>query len=169
MVDSLNLSMGQGFMVLTAAEMAQNGATRTQILEHLAHVGERIHTFAVLPTLKYIGLSGRLSKFSAGLADTLDIKPILTVTDGKLEVTSKQRTLARAIEKMLDMIESATNGRAVMQRAVFHVNSPEKALELHERVSAQSAAEKPFIITEFTPGLSLHSGPGTIGISTLIK
>ena len=71
-IDSQNLSMGQGFMALTAAEAVLNGASRDEVLINITNVRKRIHTLAVLPSLKYIALSGRLDKYSANIADILD-------------------------------------------------------------------------------------------------
>jgi len=167
LIDSQNLSMGQGFMVLTAAVNVLNGASREEVLKHLANVGKRIHTFAVLPSLKYIALSGRLNKFSANIADTLDIKPILTVQEGKLEVVSRQRTSKKAIDKMLELVYLACDGKTIERGAIIHANNPEGAHNLQERVYSIAANVNPFILAEFTPGLSIHTGPRTIGITIL--
>jgi DegV family protein with EDD domain len=166
-IDSQNLSMGQGFMALTAAEAVSNGASKQEVLRQLTSVQERIHTFAILPSLKYIARSGRLNKFSANVADTLDIKPILTVRDGKLEVVSRQRTMKRAIDEMLELAYSTCNRKAPGQGAIIHANNPEKAINLQERVRSNIPGGKPFILAEFTPGLSVHTGPGAIGMTTL--
>jgi DegV family protein with EDD domain len=166
-VDSQNLSMGQGFMVLTAAESVLNGATREEVLEHLANVGKRIHTFAVLPSLKYIALSGRLNKHSANIADILDIKPILTVQDGKLEVVSRQRTSKKAIDKMLKLAHHACGGKTIERVAIIHGDCPEKAINLQDSVYSIAPGVNSCIFAEFTPGLSIHTGPETIGITIL--
>lgn len=166
-IDSQNLSMGQGFMVLTAAESVLNGATREEVLEHLVNIGKRIHTFAVLPSLKYIALSGRLNKHSANIADILDIKPILTVQNGKLEVVSRQRTSKKAIEKMLELVFCACDGKTIERVAIIHADSPEKAVTLQDNVNSIAPGMKHFILAEFSPGLSIHTGPKTIGITAL--
>ncbi len=168
-VDSLNLSMGQGFMVLTAAEAVLNGATREEVLEHLANVGKRIHTFAVLPSLKYIALSGRLNKYSANIANILDIKPILTVQDGKLEVISRQRTVSKAIDKMFELMINACDGKAIERGAIIHADCPEKVQNLQNKINISFLELKPFLLSEFTPGLSIHTGPGTVGITILTR
>jgi DegV family protein with EDD domain len=166
-IDSQNLSMGQGFTVLTAAECILNGASREEVLKHLENVGKRIHTFAVLPNLKSIKLSGRLNKYSANIADVLDIKPILTVQNGQLEVASQQRTAKRGIEKMLELVHTACDGKTIEQVAILHANCPEKALHFQSSVLPIAPAREPYFLAEISPGLSIHTGLGTIGLSVL--
>ena len=168
-IDSQNLSMGQGFMALTAAEAVLNGASRGEVLENVTNIRKRIHTFAILPSLKYIALSGRLNKHSANIADILDIKPILTVQDGKLEVISRQRTLSKAIDKMFNLIINACDGKAIERGAIIHADCPEKAQNIQKKLNISFPEQKPFLLTEFTPGLSLHTGPETIGITILTR
>lgn len=73
------------------AEAVLNRASGEEVLKFLTKLRKRIHTSAVLSSLKYIALSGRLIKYSADIADILDIKPILTVEEGNLEVMSRPR------------------------------------------------------------------------------
>lgn len=71
------------------AEAVLNRASGGEELKIFTKLRKRIHTSAVLSSLKYIALSGRLIKYSADIADILDIKPILAVQEGKLEVMSR--------------------------------------------------------------------------------
>ncbi len=166
-IDSLNLSMGQGFMAIAAAESVLKGATKDEVLNNIDGVGKRLHTFAVLPSLKYIAMSGRLNKYSANIGDFLEIKPILTVQDGKLELISRQRTSKKAMDKMLEFVLNVSNGKTIEQCAIIHSNCPEKVPELQKRIKSILPDTMPFISSEFTPGLSIHTGPGTIGVTLL--
>lgn len=166
-IDSQNLSMGQGFMVLAAAECVSTGGSKENVLEKITSVKSRVHTFAILPCLKYIALSGRLKKYSAGIADLLDIKPILTVQDGKLEVVSKQRATNKAIAKTIELVNNICEGKSIEQVAIIHSNNLEKAQFLFEKASSLTLPKEPYVLSEFTPGLSVHTGPGAIGITVL--
>ena len=83
-VDSMQLSLAQGLIVLTAAKAVQIGMSKEDILSELEKMRGNLHVYAALPTLKYLAMSGRVGKLAAGLADTLNIKSILSVQNVEL-------------------------------------------------------------------------------------
>jgi len=165
--DSLNLSLGQGFMTLAAADAAAAGKSLDEILAILNGMNKRLRLFAVLPTLKYLALSGRVGKFVAGMAETLNIKPILTVKDGKLVLLERIRTRTRAVERMLDLTVEAVAGKRIERLAVIHVNNPEGSSELIGLLRARLDCPADIPVFSFTPGLSVHAGAGVVGLVLL--
>lgn len=163
-IDSLTLCMGQGFMALAAAEAAQQGAALDEAEARVREVGNRLHLYAVVPTLKYLALSGRVGKLVAGMADTLDIKPVLTVCDGSLVLLERVRTQKKAVERMLELVSQALAGKEIERLAIIHVNNVEGALALQEQICAAHDYAGPFITAPFTPGLSVHAGSGVVGV-----
>ena len=163
-IDSLSLCMGQGFMVLAAAEAAEAGASLEEVVAKAEEVGRRQHLYAVLATLKYLALSGRVGKLVAGMADTLNIKPILTIQDGKLDLLEKVRTRKKAIDRMLDLTGQSLDGRQIERVAIIHVTNPEGARELEALVRSQFRYTGPVITAEFSAGLSVHAGAGVVGV-----
>jgi DegV family protein with EDD domain len=168
-IDSLSLSMGQGFMALAAAEAALNGANKEQVIEQVYETGKRIHLYAVLSTLKYLAMSGRVGKLVAGMADTLNIKPVLTVQEGKLELLERVRTRKKAVERMFELLQRALDGKGIQRAAMIHVNYPSGASELQDELCTQFAYTDTVITAEFTPGLSVHAGSGVAGLVVLAK
>jgi DegV family protein with EDD domain len=166
-IDSLNLSMGQGFMVLAAAEAAQAGATKEEMIAWTMDINTRIYTYAALPTLKYLAMSGRVGKFVAGMADTFNIKPVLTIQDGKLDLLEKVRTQKNAVQRIIELTRIALNGKAIERAAIIHVNNLDGARALQEQLCAVVPCPESIIIAEFTPGLSVHAGSGVVGIVTV--
>lgn len=163
-IDTLSLSMGQGFMALAAAESIQAGASKEQVVSQVYSVGKRVHLFAVLSTLKYLAMSGRVGKFVAGMADTLNVKPVLTIQDGKLELMERVRTRKKAVERMFELVHTSLDGKGIERAAVIHVNNPEGARELAQRLRLEMGDQREIITAEFTPGLSVHSGSGVAGL-----
>ena len=166
-IDSLNLSMGQGFMVLAAAEALNQGATKDEAIRLALATGERTHLFAVLATVKYLAMSGRVGKLAAGMADTLNIKPILTMQDGKLELLERIRTRKKAVERTLELTCASANGKAIERVAFMQVNNLKEAQELQSQLCNLLPCPSPAIMTEFTPGLSVHAGSGVVGVTLL--
>lgn len=163
-IDSLSLSMGQGFMALAAAECVDAGGSKADVLRVIEETGKRVHLYAVLPTLKYLALSGRVGKFVAGMADTLNIKPVLTINDGKLDLLEKIRTRKKAVERMLELTRQSLDGKPVERASIIHINNPEGARELQKLLREQIACPDEMITTQFTPGLSVHAGSGVVGL-----
>ena len=163
-IDSLSVSMGEGFMALAAAEAAQRGAGKDEVAAAALDVRGRVHLFAVLSTLRYLALSGRVGKFVAGMADTLNIKPILTVTDGQLVLLERVRTHKKAVERLLELVKASLGEKPPERLALLHVTDFDRASALRSQLRAEIACPEAVPIAEFTPGLSVHAGSGVVGV-----
>lgn len=162
-VDSLQLTLAEGFQVLKAAEMAKQGADLDEILNAIEALKPRLHVYGALPTLKYLAMGGRMGKMAAGLADTLNIKPILTATGGKLELLEKVRTWHKARTRLVELAMETAKETSIVQIGMFHVNNVDGTLELYKDLTKALAVPEEYLLEEFTPGLSVHAGSGVIG------
>lgn len=162
-IDSLTLTMCQGFMALAAAEAAQAGATHQQVAARAVEVGQRAQVFGMLATLRYLAMSGRVGKVAAGMADTLSIKPVLTVREGKLDMLEKVRTRRKAMERLVELIKGSLAGKKIERLALIHVCDPAGAEELRQQLCAALECPAEVVTVEFTPGLSVHAGAGLVG------
>ena len=166
-IDSSTLSLAQGFMAMAAAQAVQEGASLDEVVTRALDVGGRVHVYAVLATLKYLALSGRVGKLVAGMADTLNIKPILTVQDGKLDLLERVRTRKKAIARVFDLVAADVDGKRIERAGIIHGNHPLGAAELKDQLCKQFNCPEEVIITEFSPGLSVHAGSGVVGLVIL--
>ena len=162
-IDSLNVSLGQGFMALAAAEAVENGADVQAAAAAAEAIRPQLRLYAVLATLKYLALSGRVGKVAAGMADTFNIKPILTMREGELVLLEKVRTRAKAITRLHELIRSDALPKGIRRIAVIHVNHPEGAAELKAHLIQAYPEAGEVLTVEFGPGLSVHAGTGVVG------
>lgn len=168
-VDSLTLTMAQGFMVKAAVEAAKNGASCEEIIAELDDMRGRFHIFASLDTLKYLAMGGRVSSLSAGMAQTLNIKPVLTVENGKLEMLEKIRTTKKSQARMVELMVESIGDKKIEKMAIIHVVNSASVPKVHKLLEEALTLPDEVEVAAFTPGLSVHTGPGFIGLVALTE
>lgn len=167
-IDSRFASMGQGFMAMQARKMADAGASPDQIETKLKNMSDRMVLFASLSTLKYLAMGGRVGKLSASMGNMLSIRPILTMKDGKLDLLEKVRTRRAAMSRLVELLASSVDSHKVEQAAFVHTTAAEDLLELEQELRARVEIPADAVHVVFTPGLSVHTGAGTIGAVLLL-
>ncbi len=166
-IDTQSLSLGQGFMALAAAEAAQQGASLEDCIARARDVGQRTYLYTALATLKYLAMSGRVGSIAAGVAGLLNVKPILTIQDGKLDLLERVRTQKKAWERVIELTGQAIGGKPIEQMGVVHVAAPQAACEFEQLLRARLACPAEILVSELTPGLSVHTGAGLIGVAVV--
>lgn len=168
-MDTHNLCLGQGLMVMTAAEAVASGASEEEAIIAAKSVGQRVHLFAALSSLKYLAMSGRVGQLAAGFATLMDVKPILTILDGKLQMLERVRTRSKSWARTIEMISEASTGCQIERLAIIHVKALETAREFEKQVRAAIPCPIEIMYVEMNPGLSIHSGSGLVGAVFVTK
>ena len=167
-IDTRSLSMGQGFQALYAVEALQKGASRDEALAVAKSVQKRTRFFAALSTLKYLAMSGRVGHLTAGIANLLNVKPILTIQNGKLELIERVRTQNKAWGRLIELIGENVKEHPIERMAIAHVAAEESAKEFESKLRYLISCPTEVIHCELTPGLSVHSGAGLVGVGIVL-
>jgi DegV family protein with EDD domain len=163
-MDTRNLAMGQGYMVLAAAEVVANGGSIESAMAAAEELRDRSYLFGALATLKYIAMSGRVSHLAAGMAGLLDIKPILTLQNGKLELLEKIRTQTKSWNRAIELSIEKAAGRKIEKMAVLNVKAPQAGRQFESLLRSAMPCPEEILFTEITPGLAIHTGAGMVAV-----
>jgi DegV family protein with EDD domain len=163
-VDTRSLAMAQGYMVLAAVDAVAHGASIEEAIAAAEDVRSRTYLFGALATLKYIAMSGRVGHLAAGMAGLLDIKPVLTLQNGKLELLEKIRTQNKAWNRAIELSVEKAAGRKIEKMAVLNVKAPEAARQFESLLRVALPCPEEITFTDVTPGLSIHTGVGMVAV-----
>ncbi len=163
-MDCTTAAAGQGLVALAAAKAASLDKPLEEVKEVAQNIMSRVNLYATLDTLTYLVRSGRVPQAAALVNSILSIKPIFTLNHSDAHTVALPRTMKSAINRMLKLIESVAVKGQPLHVVVMHADSPGEAITLRDRITAQFVCREIFI-TEFTPVMGVHTGPGLIGVA----
>jgi DegV family protein with EDD domain len=155
---------GQGLVTLAAARAAALGEPPAEVRKIAGDIMSRINLYATLDTLQYLVRSGRVPQAAALVNSILNIKPIFTLNHADAHTVALPRTMRSAMDRMLKLMNGAVAGGQQLHVAVMHADAPEQAAILKERITSRFDCREIFV-TEFTPVMGVHTGPGLIGVA----
>jgi len=159
-VDTLNVSMGQGLIAIDVAELAAEGADLDELVKHAHDLMARSGVVAALDTLEHLIKGGRIGGARALLGQVLSIKPLVELRDGIVAEVGRQRTRAKALQAVANVVKA----RAPLRRlALIHGACQDVAVL--EALVAGIECEFPMIVTDIGPVVGTHGGPGIIGFT----
>ena len=164
-VDSRNLSTGQGLVVLEACKLAKECASLEELHEKVQAFTEKVEASFLVDKLVYLAKGGRCSAVAALGANLLNLKPCIDVKDGKMGVSKKYR--GKYHKCLADYVKERLADRDDIRRDVLFVTTTGVAEEEYAAVMAAIAEHGHFeTVYETTAGctVSCHCGPGTLGV-----
>ncbi|MBU3217670.1 DegV family protein [Clostridium estertheticum] len=161
-IDSRSNSMQLGFAVLTAARAVYQGKSINEVINITQDNIKRSKFMFIPDTLEYLKKGGRIGGASALLGTIFQIKPILTVINGKTELFDKVRTKKRAIQTMVDKFIEDITKHGLGEVIIHHINDVEGAIEFAKIV--EKYIGKKVDIAPIGPVIGTHVGPGALGI-----
>jgi len=162
-LDSQQLSMAQGWLVILAARMAAQGHTLAEITQAVEAARARAQIVAMLDTLEYAQRSGRLGKSASKIGSMLNVKPLLSLTRGEVVPIGAARTQHSALERLTEIAVEQGLSREV---AIVHCYAEVLARRL-KRLLMDHIPEEQITVTETGVVSGAHVGPGAICIAWL--
>lgn len=169
-IDSKNLSTGQGLVVLKACELAKTCSDLDQLAEELRSFADKVEASFLVDKLDYLVKGGRCSSAAALGANLLNLKPCIEVKDGKMTVVKKYR--GNYAKCLAGYVKDRLAGRDDIDRTNLFVTrtvvSDACYTGVMEAVNTHGGFEN---VYETTAGctISCHCGPGTLGVLFLKK
>jgi DegV family protein with EDD domain len=160
-VDSRVAGPAQGFLAIAAARAAAAGAPVESLLQTIQFAQQDVGLVAVLNTLEYLVAGGRVQAAKEWMASALRVYPIVALIDGHINLIGMARTKSKAIKRMVSWLESRLAHDEVAL-ACFHTDALQEANDLSEVLSGALNPGEVFI-TEMTPVVGVHAGPGMVG------
>jgi DegV family protein with EDD domain len=157
-------SAGIGFMALEAARVLRAaGKTVNEALVRLEEVRPRVNIAFIMEDLSYAQMSGRVGRLQGSLASLLNVKPLVLLEDGLIDVSEKVRTRRRAIDRMIEVIAERVGTSEPVNLAAVHGEVPEDGRVLLDKAKSVFDCQESFLVN-LTTTLVVHLGPGTLGL-----
>jgi DegV family protein with EDD domain len=161
-IDSKGGSAGIGFICREARRMQRAGKSTAEIVSYINRVRERIRIILTLDSLQYAQMSGRVGTLQAALASVLNVKPIVLLDNGVLNMTDRVRTRNAALQRVISMAKEEYGSKPIYLAAVQARDPGSGQALLDEAVKHLNC--KDTIMTELSIAVAANLGPGTVGL-----
>jgi DegV family protein with EDD domain len=164
--DSRTTGLGLGFMVMEAVRLAEMGATIPDIVTALDTMQARIHIYFLVGTLVYLVAGARIGKAAGVAGSILQIKPILTIKDGMIDVYDRPRTMRVARERIWALIDGAV-GHGVDYLGFHYAGNRAEVEALQQEFERRTGM--PSVLSQLGPVVGCNTGPETLGVVIVDK
>lgn len=167
-VDTRTVAAPLATAVLLADRWAQEGLDADTIIARVWDMLARQRVYFVVDTLEYLHRGGRIGGAQALLGGLLQVKPILTLRDGRVEPLEQQRTQKRALARLQELVLGECPPTPESYLAVMHADAEATARELADDFAAQLGIPD-IPIYELPPAIVTHAGPGVLAVSYFVS
>jgi len=162
-IDSLNVSLCQGWMVIEAARAAMAGKNLDEIVDRVKRMIPVAQMIQTADTLKYLYMGGRIGLAQRLVGSLLNIKPLIGMQNGVIVPLGQARSRGRAYQMMVDLVESAVGAGGRIKIAYVHAGALQEVEKIKQLVEARMDVVES-LFAELSPALAVHTGPGTAGL-----
>ncbi len=162
-IDSKGGSLATGLVVYQAARMAKNGVAKAEIVRFIKNQSPHIEHIFTVDNLESLYRGGRLSRSGAIIGNILNIKPVLHVVDGSIQLLEKVRGKKKAIEKIVEVMEEKCLKVKDQIIGIAHADDLENALNLKAIIQERLGFNR-FMVNLIGSVLGAHIGIGGVGL-----
>lgn len=162
-IDTLNVSLCQGWMAIEAARAALSGDSLVDVVALVRKMIPVTHMIQTADTLRYLYMGGRIGQAQRLLGALLNIKPLIGMADGVIIPLGTARSRGRAYHMMVDLVENTVGPLGKIKIAYVHAGAREEVEKLKSMVEDRLNCVES-LIAELSPALAVHTGPGTAGL-----
>jgi DegV family protein with EDD domain len=162
--DSETVAMALGFQALALARAAESGASLKDCQKLAEQVRPNTGVYFAVETLEFLHRGGRIGGAQRLLGSALNMKPILTIAEGKVDSADRVRTSKKAYERVIDLVSEKCAGASNVRLATLHANAEEQAKTVLGEASQKLKAVES-ILSTVSPAIGTHLGPGTVGLA----
>jgi DegV family protein with EDD domain len=162
-VDTLNVSMCHGWMVIEAARASLQGGSLNDIVNIVKNMIPSTHMLQTADTLKYLYMGGRIGKAKHLMGTLLNIKPLIGMENGVIVPLGQARSRKKAYQLIVDRVDAAVGEIGKIKVAYVHAAAYEEAEKIKALLETRLDCVES-IIAELSPALGVHTGPGTAGV-----
>jgi DegV family protein with EDD domain len=163
-VDSESTAMAMGFQVLAAARAAAAGRSFQEVVAVARECRTRTGVVLVVDTLEFLHRGGRIGGAARLLGTALNLKPVLELTEGRLEPLEKVRTKGKAVARILEILAPRLEGQTMVRLSTVHAAAPDEARALLDAATARFHPIET-MMADASPVVGNHAGPGTVGLA----
>lgn len=165
-IDSLNVSLGETILYLTAVELQNQGVSYDDVITQLEKMKNHINVQFTVDDLFHLQRGGRVSKTTAIVGSALNLKPFLFVNnEGSLSSNGTVRGRKKSLRTIVDRMKSSLmeNTDYSIPVGIVHGNCIEDANTVAELVKSETGFTN-IIINDISPSIGTHAGPGALGL-----
>lgn len=163
-VDSLSMSHGSGWLILKSARLREEGADFAQLIEFNEKYKVKVKHFLSVDDLDHLIRSGRLSNAGAYLGKLLNLKPIMSMKDGRGAIIAKQRGRKRVLDYYIHEFNRRLDPDVTDFVIIGYTSDIKPAYELQTRIKRESNFQGDIFIMQMGVAVGTHVGPGGLSM-----
>jgi len=166
-IDTHTISTGLGSIVRQAVKWAAEGLSTDELVARVENLSSRERVYFMVDTLEHLYKGGRIGGAQMLFGSILQVKPILTIKNGRIEPVESQRTKRRALDRMKEIIEAECPRNSEAHVTIMHGdNADEAAVYANELKQALGVGEVPLYL--LPSAILVHAGPKVLGVSFFV-